>query len=158
AGERAADLTRQLLAFSRKQTLQPVVMDLNRALTHTEGMLRGLIAENVELILSLDPALQRIKADPAQIDQILFNLAANARDAMPTGGKLTVQTANVHVDDELSQRHPELVPGPYVRLTVSDTGCGMDRMTLSRVFEPFFTTKPVGKGTGLGLATVYGIV
>jgi PAS domain S-box-containing protein len=158
AGERAAGLTRQLLAFSRKQVLQPRVLDLNDLVANVQKMLSRLIGENIQLFTTLDPLLGPVKADPGQIEQILVNLAVNARDAMPGGGRLTVQTADVEVDEASSRACPELRPGRYAVLTVTDTGCGMDRQTLDRIFEPFFTTKGQGQGTGLGLATVYGIV
>jgi two-component system, cell cycle sensor histidine kinase and response regulator CckA len=158
AGIRAASLTRQLLAFSRKQILQPRVLDLNELVCEVQRMLGRLIGEDMQLSTSLAPALGRVKADPGQIEQILMNLAVNARDAMPTGGKLTVQTDEVEIHEGDGLASPEFSPGRYVRLAVSDTGCGMDPQTLARIYEPFFTTKEVGKGTGLGLATVYGIV
>jgi PAS domain S-box-containing protein len=158
---RATHLTRQLLAFSRKQILQPVVVDLNGLIQELANLLRRLINEDVELKLALDPKLGRIKADPGQIEQVIMNLAINARDAMPGGGCLTIETANIDVDDEFFRRHGfkrEVEGDRFVVLMVSDTGVGMDAETKKRIFEPFFTTKAKGKGTGLGLATVYGIV
>jgi PAS domain S-box-containing protein len=158
AGERAAGLTHQLLAFSRKQILQPKILNLNDTVAEISKMLRRLIGEDIDLVLRLDPDLGMVKADPTQVEQIIMNLAVNARDAMPKGGTLVIETENVFIDERIANRHYSADIGPHVRLTVSDTGTGIDKETLQHVFEPFFTTKGVGKGTGLGLSTVYGIV
>jgi two-component system, cell cycle sensor histidine kinase and response regulator CckA len=159
AGRRAASLTRQLLAFSRKQVLMPKVLDLSAVVAETSNMLLRLLGEDVELITRLSPTLDHVKADPTQIEQVIMNLALNARDAMPKGGKLVIETTNAELDgSDGQQKHVDVQAGNYVLLTVSDTGIGMDNATKARIFEPFFSTKERGKGTGLGLATVYGII
>lgn len=158
AVERASGLTKQLLTFSRKQVLEPRIVQLNELVLNIEKMLRRLIGKDVSLFTNLDPQLGWIKADPGQIEQVIMNLAVNARDAMPKGGSLTIETANVELDDRAIHRIHDLRPGPYVTLAVTDTGFGMDQAVLAKLFEPFFTTKGPGKGTGLGLSIVYGIV
>ncbi len=159
AAGRAASLTRQLLAYSRQQVLEPSVFNLNELVSETEKMLRRLIGEDIVLRTSLDPALGLLKADPGQIQQIIMNLAVNARDAMPDGGAILIETKNAELGDEYALRHPIAIEkGSYVVLTVTDTGTGMDEATKAHIFEPFYTTKESGKGTGLGLSTVYGIV
>jgi len=158
AAERAATLTRQLLAFSRKQVLRPVVLDLGAVVAEVQKMLRRLIGEDIDLVATPEPGLGKVLADPGQIEQVLMNLAVNARDAMPNGGTLTLRTADCEVDEAASRRLPGFRAGRYVTVTVSDTGQGIPERIRGRIFEPFFTTKEAGKGTGLGLATVYGIV
>jgi two-component system cell cycle sensor histidine kinase/response regulator CckA len=160
AGERAAALTRQLLAFSRKQIVQPEILDLNELLTDIEKMVVRLIGEDVEIRMIPESALWRIEIDPGQMEQVIINLAVNARDAMPTGGKLTIETANMDLDENYFAEHGivEERPGPYVMMAVSDTGSGMDKEVQEHIFDPFYTTKEKGKGTGLGLSTIYGIV
>ena len=158
AGDSATDLTRQLLAFGRRQMLRPKVIGPGEVLEEVAGMLRRLIGENIRLEVNIHPEAGCIRADPGQMEQILVNLAANARDAMPTGGRLLIEVYNAELDEAYVKLHPPAVPGPYVMFSVSDTGCGMDQKTQSQIFDPFFTTKELGKGTGLGLATVYGIV
>jgi PAS domain S-box-containing protein len=157
-GERAATLTQQLLAFSRKQVLQPRVVDLNAVVAGMGAMLRRLIPEDIDLVLRPGPDLWRVRADPGQIEQVITNLALNARDAMPSGGRLEIETANVRLDDPMGKGLAGVPPGSYVTLVVGDTGVGIEPTMLDRIFEPFFTTKEIGKGTGLGLAMVYGIV
>jgi PAS domain S-box-containing protein len=158
AGRRASALTRQLLGFSRKQVINPVILDLNSATAEMEQMLRRLIGEDIQVIFKRGPNLGRVKLDPGQVEQILMNLAVNARDAMPTGGELWLETANVELNEAFAQQNLYVTPGSYVMLSVTDTGCGIDEKTQHHIFEPFFTTKEPGKGTGLGLSTVYGIV
>ena len=158
AGKRAAALTQQLLAFSRKQVLEPRILSLNDIIVDIEKMLRRLVGENIEMQLVLAPDTQTIKADRSQIEQVILNLVVNARDAMPNGGKLTIESGNWQLDRSTVLRHPYVIPGPYALLKVTDTGCGMDSELQSHIFEPFFTTKEKGKGTGLGLATAYGVI
>jgi two-component system, cell cycle sensor histidine kinase and response regulator CckA len=158
AANSAAALTRQLLMFSRQQIIQPVALDINQIVSNTGKMLRRLIKENIELDVILEPNLDLVSADPGQIEQVILNLVVNARDALPNGGRLTIQTRNVRMEHDFGQAGASTLPGSLVLLEVTDTGTGMDQETQSHIFEPFFTTKAVGKGTGLGLATVYGIV
>ena len=158
AGERGASLTRQLLAFGRRQVLETKVLDLNTVLTNLENLLRRVIGEDIELEFRTEAKRHTVDADPSQLEQVFMNLAINARDAMPAGGKLTIATENLDLDEAYMDRRVTVKPGHYVQIIVSDTGCGMDEQTQSRIFEPFFTTKEQSKGTGLGLAMVYGIV
>jgi len=158
AANRASSLTRQLLAFSRRQVLQPQVLDLNVLTGDLEKMLRRLLREDIQLVTRFDPQLALVNADAGQLEQVIVNLVVNARDAMPRGGRIAIATSNVTLGDGSVPAHGNMTPGPYVLLTVTDTGRGMDKTTQAHIFEPFFTTKPVGQGTGLGLSTVYGIV
>ncbi len=158
AAERATQLTRQLLTFSRRDVVKPEPINLNDSVREMERLLRRTLGEHVDFTVSFGKDLPPVLADPGQLEQVLVNLSLNARDAMPSGGRLRIETAEVEVDADFLDRNPDLTPGRYVRLTVSDTGIGMDEETRARVFEPFFTTKPKGEGTGIGLATVYGIV
>ena len=158
AGKHAAELTQQLLAFSRRQVLQPKVLDLNHLVLDVEKMLRRLVGEDIEIVTVLSPQAELVMADPGQMTQVLMNLAVNARDAMPSSGHLVIETAHLDLDQNSVKEHPEVEPGPYVQLTISDSGIGMDEATKSHIFEPFFTTKKSEQSTGLGLATVYGIV
>jgi len=158
AGERAAGLTRQLLAFSRRQVMQPEVVGVHAVIRNVEKLLERLIGEQIQIVLDLAASQDAVKVDPGQLEQVLVNLAVNARDAMPNGGTLTLSTSSVRLDDTYARQHPAVSPGDFVMITVTDTGTGMDAETQARLFEPFFTTKPAGEGTGLGLATVYGIV
>jgi two-component system cell cycle sensor histidine kinase/response regulator CckA len=158
AAMRARDLTSRLLALSHRQLLQPAVLDLNALVQQCERLLRPVIGEDVRMVQRLDPKIGSVKADPAQLEQVILNLALNARDAMPRGGTLSLETSNIQVDAALARQHPELIPGAYVRLQVADTGHGIAPDVMPRIFEPFFTTKELGKGSGLGLSTVYGVV
>ncbi|MDQ6785957.1 MAG: PAS domain S-box protein [Acidobacteriota bacterium] len=158
AGERSALLTNQLLAFSRQQILQPEILDINQVVDDTINLLKRLIGEDIQLVTVLNREVGRVKADPGQLSQVIMNLVVNARDAMPAGGQLTIETADFYFDEEYASQNPNVAPGAYVMLAVSDNGSGMDAETQQHIFEPFFTTKEIGKGTGLGLATVYGVV
>ena len=158
AGERASQLTHRLLAFARREVVRPEVLDLNRVVQEVEQLLRHTIGEHVELGVDVRHHVRAVLADRGQIEQVMLNLAVNARNAMPTGGTLTLDTGDIEVDDQYIELHPHLTAGPYVRLRVSDTGCGMTSEVIEHAFEPFFTTKPQGEGSGLGLATVHGII
>ena len=158
AGERAAKLTRQLLAFSRKQIIDPKVLDLNAIINDFHEMLRRLVREDIDITLALAPSLGRIKVDPTQIEQVITNIVLNARDAMPHGGKLTIETCNATIYESDVRKHSDAKPGEYIQLAIRDSGVGMTDEVKARLFEPFFTTKGVGQGTGLGLATCYGVV
>ena len=157
AAVRAADLTRQLLMFSRQQVIEPKVLDLNELLPGMDKMLRRILGEDIDLVSTLAPRLGRIRADPSNVEQVIMNLVVNARDAMPTGGHLTIETGNVDLDADYAREHVGCTPGPHVMLAVTDTGIGMDQETQTLIFDPFFTTKGPGVGTGLGLSIVYGI-
>jgi CheY-like chemotaxis protein len=157
-GEQGAALTRQLMTVSRKPSLQPQVLDLTAIIRNITPILQRILGEDIELITTVDSALGRVNADPGQLEQVILNLAVNARDAMPQGGRLTLEAANVKLKNALASRQAGIVPGEYIRLSVNDTGSGMDAETQSHIFEPFFTTKEPGKGTGLGLFTVYSVV
>jgi PAS domain S-box-containing protein len=156
--QRSTSLVRRLLAVSRRQMLQPEVLDLNLKIADIEKLLRSVLGEDVDLVVKLQQSVGFVRADQSQIEQVILNLVVNARDAMPTGGRLVIETSRVDVDESFEDQHLGLKPGPYVLISVADTGCGMDRETLKHIFEPFFTTKERGKGTGLGLATVYGAI
>jgi two-component system, cell cycle sensor histidine kinase and response regulator CckA len=155
---RATSLTAQILAFTRRQIVQPVALNLNLVVTNLDQLFRRLIGEHIGLSTVLAPSLGMVRADPTQLEQVLLNLVVNARDAMPQGGQLTIETTNIELDDTYVRHHPGACPGPYVELAVRDTGMGIDGATRARMFEPFFTTKGEGKGTGLGLSIIYGIV
>ena len=158
AGQRASSLTQQLLAFSRKQIIQPQILNLNAVIGDSVNMLHRIIGEDIELVTYLAEDLNYVKVDAGQMNQVVINLAVNARDAMPKGGKLTIETHNVFLDKNYADHHLSVTTGDYIMVAISDNGEGMDTETKSRIFEPFFTTKKKGKGTGLGLSTVYGIV
>ncbi len=158
SGQRAAELTSQLLAFSRKQVLKPQIIDLNTIVNDLEKMIKRLVGERIDTVAVLEPRISPVKADKGQMDQVIMNLVINARDAMPKGGKITIETKNVKIDDNYIKKYSELKPGSYAMIAVTDTGTGMTKETVDKIFEPFFTTKGLGKGTGLGLSTVYGIV
>ena len=158
SAQRAAELTRQLLAFSRKQVLEPEIIDLNSVVSDLEKMVKRLTGEKIDIVTVLSPKTGTVKADRGQLDQIVMNLVVNARDSMPKGGKITIETGNVELDDEYLRKYSDVKPGNYAMLAITDSGVGMNKETVEKIFEPFFTTKGVGKGTGLGLSTVYGIV
>ncbi|MCX7727688.1 MAG: ATP-binding protein, partial [Chitinispirillaceae bacterium] len=156
--KRATELVKHLLAFSRRQPIEPRILNLNELIKEMESMLNKLITKKIKLHTIFEPNLWEVKADPLQIEQVIMNMVVNARDAMPDGGNITIETSNLSIDESFTKHNIEMKVGDYVIITISDTGCGMDEQTMTRIFEPFFTTKEEGKGTGLGLSTAYGII